>query len=158
MTTESMNLCEFLVRAKVATYASKGEAGERILEDGSKELSCSEAEFSYRDRYYGFDPFVGEEIVWRDGKIAWVMNYYGGTVVSDVPAKDVYDFLKKCLRQVNSSRPFRGPEHFIEGDFEYVDHSYGGVDEFQGKEQIFFGGEEVYRLRYHGGAMQKMDS
>jgi len=57
-----MRLSEFLVKAKIATYASEGEASEIVLEDGAKELTFEDGKFKYRDRYYGFNPFVGEEI------------------------------------------------------------------------------------------------
>lgn len=53
-------LSKFLVKAKINTYASSGEGGERIFPDGSKEFE--EKEFKYRDRYFGFNPFIGEEI------------------------------------------------------------------------------------------------
>jgi len=64
-----MELSKFLVKAKISTYASEGEANEIVLEDGAKELTFEDGEFKYRDRYYGFNPFVGEEIVWKNGKI-----------------------------------------------------------------------------------------
>ena len=76
-------LSKFLVKAKINTYASSGEGGEKILFDESKEFEFEEKEFKYRDRYFGFDPFIGQEIVWQNGKIIWGMNYYG-KVVSEV--------------------------------------------------------------------------
>ena len=57
------------------------------------------------------------------------------------------------MRQVVETRPFRGPEKFKEGDFEYVDKSQGDINMFRGVEKIFHKGQEVYRLYYHGGCM-----
>jgi hypothetical protein len=62
-------LSKFLVKAKINTYASSGEGGEKLLSDGSKEFEFREKEFKYRDRYFGFNPFVGEEIVWQNEKV-----------------------------------------------------------------------------------------
>lgn len=90
-----MKLSKFLVKAKIATYASAGEANEKVLEDGCKELLFEEDKFKYRDRYYGFNPFFGEEIVWQNGKIIWSMNYFGRIFSDAVPAKEVYQLSRK---------------------------------------------------------------
>ena len=42
-------LNKFLVKAKINTYASSEEGGEKILPDGSKEFEFKEREFKYRD-------------------------------------------------------------------------------------------------------------
>ena len=148
-----MELAKFLIQAKTNTYASKGEGGEKILSEGSKEFEFEEKEFKYRDRYFGHDPFMGEEVVWRGAKIVWGMNYYGLASSDKVPSREVYEFLKKAMRQIVETRPFRGPDNFKEGDFEYVDKSHGDIKMFHGKETILFKGQEVYQLYYHGGCM-----
>jgi hypothetical protein len=72
-----MRFEQFLIKAKLHTYASSGESGERSLEDGCKELAFQEGESKYRDRYFGWNPFVGEEVVWQGEQVIWAMNYYG---------------------------------------------------------------------------------
>lgn len=47
---DTKQLSKFLVEAKINTYASSGEGGEKILPDGSKELEFEKKEFKYRDR------------------------------------------------------------------------------------------------------------
>lgn len=144
-------LIKFLIKAKISTYASNGEGGERRLEDGSKELTYQEGNFKYRDRYFGSYAFVGEEVVWESGAPVWSMNYHG-RIVSDLLSDQVVaEFLKKAMRQVKEERPFRGPEIFKEGYFEYRDKSDGDVSDFIGTEKIYYKGEEVYVLDYHGG-------
>ena len=145
-----MELSKFLVKAKISTYASEGEANEIVLEDGAKELTFEDGEFKYRDRYYGFNPFIGEEIVWKNGKIVWSMNYYGKVISLVVSAKEIYNFLQQAMRQVEEDRPFRGPNNFKSGDFEYTDESSGDVNDFSGTEKISFKRQEIYRLIYHG--------
>lgn len=148
-----MTLREFLVKAKVRGYAMEGERGEAELENGGKELSYREGSFEYRDRYFGFNPFIGEEIVWENGQIIWAMNYYGAVTDASMPSIGVYRFLQQAMRGVKEDRPFRGPELFSEGRFEYRDESEGDVERFTGTERILLAGREVYRLDYHGGAV-----
>jgi hypothetical protein len=147
----TMELAQFLLRAKTATYASGGEGGEKKLADGSLELTFSQDAFSYRDRYFGYNPFAGEEVVFLNGKVIWAMNYYGRTVSQAVTPRTIYAFLQKALKLVKENRPFRGPHIFKDGNFEYNDESHGDLQAFTGVEQIFYKGEEVYRLEYHGG-------
>jgi hypothetical protein len=146
-----MEFVEFLLRAKLKTYATGGEGNERNLEDGTREMSYREGDFFYRDRYFGFNPFIGEEVVWRNGKVIWAMNYYGAVIDEAVAAGDVYLFLQKAMQQITIERPFRGPNEYSEGDFRYQDESEGYVDQFSGEEKIFFQDRQVYFLKYHGG-------
>ena len=149
-----MELSNFLVKARINTYASIGEGKEdevRALEDGSIEFVYEENGFRYRDRYFGFNPFIGEEIVWQNGEVIWGMNYYGRITSDVVPEKQVYEFLRKALRQVTEDRPFRG-NNFREGDFEYINESKGTIKSFNGVERVLHKGQEIYRLNYHGGS------
>jgi hypothetical protein len=143
-------LCGFLVKAKIDTYAGGREAA--ILRDGSKELTLCEGKFLYRDRYFGFNPFIGEETVFYEGMCIWGMNYYGLALPSkDVPLKDVYAFLREVLRRVSEQKPFRGPEKYERKPFKYVNNVDGDVTVFSGTEKIFHKGKEIYMLLYHGG-------
>ena len=72
-----MILAQFLVEAKGKTYASGGEGGEKIKEDGCKELMFEKDNFKYRDRYYGGNPFIGEEVVFKNDKVIWALDLSG---------------------------------------------------------------------------------
>lgn len=150
-----MTLNEFLVKAKINTYANSDEIGERELEDGSKELIYGWGEWKYRDRYFGSNKFIGEEIIWQNRKVIWAMNYYGGVITDEVSVKRVYEFLKKALRQVKKDRPFRGPPKLVEGDWAYYDKNKGTITNFEGYEKIFYKRKLVCELKYHGGAVKK---
>ncbi len=149
-----MKLEEFLIKAKVSSYASAGEREERILPDGCKELIFQESEFKYRDRYFGWNPFVGEEVVWQGDQIIWAMNYYGLVSNEVVPAGQVYAFLQQAMNQVKEDRPFRGPRTLKQDDFEYRDENSGDLDQFTGIERILYQGSEIYCLYYHGGRVK----
>ena len=144
-------LSNFLVKAKINTYASSGEKQEKKLSDGSKEFEFEEKEFKYRDRYFGYNFFIGEEIVWRNEKVIWGMNYYGGIVSEIIPAKQIYQFLQEALKKVTEDKPFRGFDNFKENDFEYANKVKGTVERFKGREAIFYRRKLVYELNYYGG-------
>jgi hypothetical protein len=139
-----MEFPAFLLRAKLKTYATGGEGNERDLENGTREMSYREGDFFYRDRYFGFNPFIGEEVVWRKGKVIWAMNYYGAVIDESIPAGDVYRFLQKAMQQVTAERPFRGPNEYSEGDLRYQDESIGYINQFSGEEKIFFRDRQIY--------------
>jgi len=147
-------LAKFLVKAKIRTYASNGEGAEKKLENGGRELTFEEGEFSYRDIYFGFNPFAGEEVVWENKKCIWVMNYCGKIISNDVTEKEIYKFLQKAMKMVDEENPFRGPNSLKEGNFEYSDSNEGDINFFNGVEKIFYCGKLVYRLHYHGGLVK----
>lgn len=150
-----MELNEFLVRAKINTYASSSEGREQNLEDSGKELVYEENGWKYRDRYFGFNTFIGEEIIWKNGKMMWGMNYYGQILSKAVGVEEIYEFLKKALLRVDESMPFRGPKALDVGNFSYRNSNSGSVEEFHGVEMILYQGKRVYELQYHGGIIKK---
>ena len=141
----------FLIKAKTETYASGDESKVIKLNDGCKEINYALNEFKYRDRYYGEYNFSGEEIVWKNDKAFWSMNYFGITNNKIEFPKNFPEFLKEALRKVPRDSPFRGPKIYSNGDFAYVNDINGAIDDFHGIEKIFYKGVEIYKLYYHGG-------
>ena len=148
-------LSKFLIKAKINTYASGGEGGEKILPDGGKEFEFNEKKFEYRDRYFGFNPFIGEEIVWQDGKIVWGMNYYGKIISEEIDVKEIYQFLQEALKKITEDKPFRGPNNFRREDFKYSNKVRGTLEDFEGEEKIFYKKQLAYRLNYSGGLIME---
>ncbi len=152
MTSAARNtreLKQFLVGAKRNTYASQGEGQERRLDDGSAEFVYEAPGFIYKHRYWGFNPFIGHELVWQDGHIVWAMNYYGRTTSNLVSEDKVFAFLRP-MKQVDEDPPFRGPNSLRADDFEYRDESLDTVESFTGVERILWREREIFRLDYHG--------
>ncbi|MBI2584000.1 MAG: XRE family transcriptional regulator [Candidatus Aenigmarchaeota archaeon] len=149
-----MELARFLVKAKRNTYAGGGE--EKRLEDGSRELVFEKDGFKYRDRYFGSNPFSGEEVVWHDGRVVWAMNYRGWVVSPDASPEEIYDFLKEALMKVEEAKPFRGPRMFRKGDLEYANRPVGSIEDFRGTEKIRSRSKrkDLYILFYHGGSVE----
>lgn len=147
-----MKWINFLIKAKRHSYADGGSQAQ-TLADGCRELVFVEGDLFYRDRYFGFDPFIGEEVLFFQGKAVWAMNYWGGVSDMTVDAGVIYHFLQQAMQHVAPERPFRGPHKFVDGDYEYRDESQGSPDLFRGEEKIFYRGKQVYSLLYHGGTV-----
>ena len=140
-----MKLREFLVKAKKATYANE-KVKEIKIKGGGKVLTFSKGKFRYQDKYFGTNPFYGEEIVLLNRKVIWIMNYCG-----QAKNKEVYTFLKKSLKRVEKNKPFRGPTKFKEGKFEYTNKVLGNMEGFIGEEKITKNKKQIYGGHYHGG-------
>ena len=144
----------FLIKAKKSTYALSGEKGDNSLADGAKELDYKSGAFYYRDRYYGSDPFIGEEVVFLNNKALWVMNYSGRCLSSMVSKNKIYGFLKRCLKKVSIYNPFRGPDEYQSGDYTYKNKVKGNIDNFYGEECLYCKNKKIYGLKYHGGLVK----
>jgi len=143
-----MEETKFIVKAKKETYA-KG-AAERKYPDGAKELTYEEDGYLYADKYYGFDPFVGEEIVRKNGKTIWAMNYIGYLTDRTASSKEIYAFLKQALSKIPDSIPYRGPEKYKIQGMDYSNIVIVQNGSFTGEEQIRRNGKLVYSGHYHG--------
>jgi hypothetical protein len=145
-------LRSFLIRSKISSYAS-GKEGTPT-DSGRREFVFEEKNFRYSDRYSGFNPFIGEEIVFLRGRLLWGMNYYGVVSGRIVSPKAVYGFLREALGRIEEQRPLRGPSNYACGYFNYVNRMEGTITRFRGTEKIFYKGRKVYTLFYHGGLLQ----
>ncbi len=138
------NLENFLVKAKLNSYASGKEA--KILHGGTKQFVYEENGFKYVDEYSGFNPFIGKEFAWKDGELVWLMNYEGrcGNLYAPnaqeavPPAGEIYKFLKEALRNISKKEPFRGQDKFRKDRFVYYNQTYGDINSFGGFEKIYW--------------------
>jgi len=151
---DTEKLAEFLVRAKISTYAGDGKE-VTPQRPGFNELEYREGDMEYRDSYAGFYCAPGQEVVRFKGKPIWAMSYNGGMIKKyqedEAFSGRTFAFLKEGLKRVDKSRPFRGPDSFKDGDFEYIDETEGDITLFNGCEKILYKGEEVFRQHYLGG-------
>lgn len=156
MNIDLKKLSEFLVKAKTNTYASNSTniESQRL---GFKELEYQDEKnnFYYRDSYSGYYAFSGQEVVYFQNKIVWIMSYNGGMLKKFhnnlLITLQTYSFLKKALLLVEEEKPFRGPKKFEKGDFKYTNESEGDISNFKGTEKIFLKEEKIYEVNYIGG-------
>ena len=142
----------FLIRAKHDTYAS-GRNPDASSRPSSHDLDYSEGNLKYIDTYLGGFHFIGEEAVWEGATPIWGMNYYGKMLAVDFP-QGFSEFLKSALMRVPREAPYRGPASYSEGNFTFTCTWQGELKCFQGEEEIFFSGERVYWLAFHGGEVR----
>jgi len=148
-------LAATLVKAKRSTYASEGAEEIVPQRSGFKELEFREGDWEYRDSYSGFFYAPGQEVVRYKGTPIWAMSYSGGMLPeyhgNAAFAKETFNFLKKALSLVESSRPFRGPISLGDGDWKYTSSNEGDIKDFSGVERIHYKGREVFRQYFIGG-------
>ena len=149
MTSSTVELSAFLMRAKAAAYAGEGAhaSSSRIA---SIDIPYQEGRYSYLDTYLGGLKFIGEEAVWKDEKPIWGMNYYGWMITAAVPP-GFSEFLKAALRQIPPDAPYRGPEHYADEVFSYHCKWQGTLERFNGREVIYLNRHKIYELVFHGG-------
>ncbi|MDJ0607770.1 MAG: DUF5680 domain-containing protein [Kiloniellales bacterium] len=143
-----MELVDFLTQARRETYAiPHGES----LGDGTEHMAWDRGEWSYRDRYAGTNPYGGQELVRREGKVVWMMNYYAEVLTARPSMDEIYAFQREVLGQPDPARPMRGPARYASGPFTYRNEVRGDLDRFSGQETIRHEEAEVYRMVFHGG-------
>ena len=145
----------FIVRAKAATYVAGG-AKSLSYRPGSHDLQFHEGAFSYLDSYFGGTDFLGQEVVYYEGKPVWAMNYYGRILESSlITAKEAGQIIQESLSQMYEEGHFLGGFEHSTGNGIYVDRSEGDVTSFTGKEWIMRENIKVYELVYHGGLVKE---
>jgi hypothetical protein len=143
-----MDLVTFLIEARRATYAiPDGESSG----DGGEQLTYQDGAWAYRDRYFGKNPYGGQELIWKGEQTVWIMNYYAQMTSERVPIAEIYDFQMEVMRNPIAENPMRGPSGYKRGDFEYRNETQGSIERFTGRESILYQGEEIYWMIYHGG-------
>ena len=139
----------FLVKAKKATYANKTNKVNSSRKE-SHDYSYQENNYTYLDSFFGAENFSGQEIVYKDEKPCWSMNYYGRVVEENFNG----DFLKEALLQVDEELPFRGPLFYQKGEYLYLLRIQGKIDFFQGVEEIYYQTYKVYEGFIQGGIVK----
>lgn len=143
---------QFLIQAKKNTYAGDGTLAAPSR-PASKDLIFQQGDYMYLDTYLDSVDFIGEEAVWHRQKPLWAMNYYGIMLTDEIP-EGFSHCLKGALQNVPVEAPYRGPARFQDGPFEYTCQWKGGLDRFEGTEQIRLDGAVIYQLTFHGGSLK----
>ncbi|MBQ2354707.1 MAG: helix-turn-helix transcriptional regulator [Treponema sp.] len=139
-------LIQFRLEANVNTYAAfMNEVASTRLD--SHDFRYQNGDYVYHDTYVGGEQFAGEEAVWKSGKSVYAMNYLGRVLSKEFSG----NFLKDALRHADKKMPYRGPEHYEDGEYIYKCSVNGNFEWFQGYEEIFWREKKVYECYFHGG-------
>ncbi len=148
-------LADFLEEANKSTYANKDAPKTTPSRLKSEDYHFEKGDLIYHDTYFGGRDFIGEEIVYKENKPVWGMNYYGYMFYLETDEKELYGFLRKALIQEYSDIiPVRGPKSFENNGWKYVNEAKGELNRFIGKEEIYRGSELLYEAHYHGGFIE----
>lgn len=148
-------LREFIVRAKQATYVGDGLAllPYRL---GSHDLQFADGDWAYHDSYFGERDFIGQEVIYYQGRIVWGINYFGRILRPEhITAAEAGQVIKASLSCLYCEGRFLGGFEYTVGQFKYIDTNEGGEEFFQGQEWIKREGVRVYELVYHGGVVKE---
>ena len=146
----------FLEEANLHTYANENAEKASPLRPGSSDYHFEKGDLTYHDTYFGATKFIGEEIVYKNGKPAWGMNYYGFTLNNEIREGLFDSILRPALMSGSGDNiPVRGPKEFINGEWKYTFNAEGSLANFTGLEEISKNGEVVCRLHCHGGFIEK---
>ena len=152
MPVNTVQLIDFLIKAKKNTYAG---AGDNISLpspfSASKMLVFEEDHLNYRDIYFGTRQFSGQEAVSLTEHVLWSMTYSGKSMPGG-DLQEIYDFLRQALLLIPADAPFRGPKELFGNAGLHYRNSYSGdIGFFSGEESICREGVLLYKLHYTGG-------
>lgn len=148
-------LASFLKEANLNTYANENAEKAVSLRPGSRDYHFNRGDLTFHDTYFGATKFIGEEIVYKNDKPTWGMNYYGFTIDENI-SEGLFDaILRPALMSGSGDNiPVRGPKEFVNGEWKYTFEAEGTLANFTGIEEIFRNGKIVSRLHCHGGFIE----
>lgn len=148
------DLERFIVEAKSYTYAGDGKKS-LSYRPNSLDLQFHQPPLAYLDSYFGGTDFLGQEVVYFEGRAVWVMNYYGYILRPElIAASDAGRVIKASLSQLYLEKRFLGGFEYQVDDYSYTDTNEGDFRHFKGLEWISYRGDRVYELVYHGGLVK----
>lgn len=148
-------LARFLKEANINTYANKDAAKAVSTREKSDDYHFEKDGLIYHDTYFGGRNFIGGEVVYKNDKPVWGMNYYGFVTDESASEKDAYSFLRAALMEnYEDIIPVRGPKIYSRDGWEYKNQAEGDLGRFSGVEEISMEGKPVYKAYYHGGSIK----
>lgn len=154
-------LAKFIVEGHTKGWAAEGAEVKPVFPGFKYIAPYKRGNWEYRDKYYGYFRAPGFEVVHFKGKPVWSMAYFGpGQSPEHMgEAKETFGFLKRALLRVTPDIPFRGPERYSEGEWEYRFQLVSGdVADFLGKEEIRKNGKLMFAQTVGGGIGIAKDS
>jgi len=154
----SEKLVSFIAFAKKQAYASTTSKPKKT-KDGGKTYTVKRGDLVYVDTYFGNLVDCGQERVYYNGKVIWVMAYRGGIMNRIELHGAAFLFLKKCISMMPKDFPARGPKSFEEKNWRYENIWNGDIEGFIGEENIYLDGKKICFRNYVGGLIKnKHDS
>lgn len=147
---------KFLIEAKKNTYANASIKQLSSSRVDSKDYEYANKNMVYHDTFFGGTNFIGEEVVYVDGKVFWAMNYHGVTLDESLGEEAMDKALRPALMAVGSDDiiPVRGPKEFVNGEYIYKFTVNGDLNYFNGIETVMKNNELIFELHCSGGLIK----
>ena len=146
-------LTKFIEKAKKKGYASKSDIFKKT-KYGGKTCRFKSGKYVYADTYFGSLIDSGQERVYENGKVIWIMAYRGGIIKHSELHNEAFNFLKKCISKMPKSFPARGPKSLKQGRWRYENKWRGRIEGFIGEENIYCNNEKICFRNYLGGLIK----
>lgn len=146
-------LTKFLHQASMPH--AHGTSNAQSMPDGSTAITFEDGNWSFHDNFFGGQPYGGRAIIHYKQKPLWIMVYYGQVHDTNLKPDDIYTFLRLALQHAPEDKPFRGPDSFTKGNFEYRNKVEGTMSNYSGKEVILEDGKEIFWTTYQGGLVDQ---
>jgi hypothetical protein len=146
-------LINFIRKAKKRGYASEIDLFKKT-KDGGKTCIFKEGNLTYTDTYFGNIIDCGQERVYENDLVIWVMAYRGGIIKKQELHNEAFNFLKKCISKIPIHFPARGPKSLKRGKFRYENKWKGNIYSFTGEENIYYNNEKICFRNYLGGLIK----
>ena len=146
-------LADFIVEANTKGWAAESAELSPIF-PGMKSLYYKRGVWEQRDNFSGYFQAPGAIVISFKNVPVWFMTYFGKgqTQGQESIAKPTYTFLKKALMQAASDIPFRGPQHFEEGEWAYNFRLFrGNIENFLAEENVMKDSTVVFTQTIGGG-------
>lgn len=145
-------LRQYLLKVAKHGYADKENERKWAKQpDSSTTIRHADGPWSMDDNFFGGEPYGGREVVFFEGRPAWMMVYYGIVAPSVANVREVYSCLQDALADPDEELPVRGPRTFEQGSMRYEASWDGELGGFSGRERIFDGSQEIYTVSFVGG-------
>ncbi len=151
----TQNLSEFLIQAKVNTYAAWEKATKIKEQDNSTTLIYTEWDWKYHDNYFWWEPYGWREVVFYKNKPLWMMTYYGWVESSANNIQWIYTILQWSLRNIPKDFPCRWPQEYQEWNYTYKNKYNWTLERFSWEEIIELDWIQVYKATYMGWFIDK---
>jgi hypothetical protein len=132
-----------------------GNSNAQRMPDNSVAITFDKDEWSFHDNFFGGQPYGGRTVISYKQKPIWMMVYYGQVHDTILNTHDIYTFLRTALQHAPKKKPYRGPDHFKEGDLEYRNSVSGNIQNYSGREAILENNQEIFWTSYLGGLIDQ---
>lgn len=123
--------------------------------DSSRTITFKDGDWRMHDNFFGGEPYGGRMVVFYQNKPVWMMVYYGQVTAKSFEPDELYGFLREALQHAPTDKPYRGPDVYLKGAFEYRNNVKGEVGNYAGKEEILQNGQQIYWAVYQGGLVDQ---